>query len=77
MLKPVEKGYVPLRTAPVLHAIVGPTATGKSAAAIKLALEIGGEVVACDSTAVYRGIDIGTDKPTAEERRGLSAARAP
>jgi len=62
----VEKG-----TVPVLFAIVGPTATGKSAAAIRLALERGGEVVACDSTAVYRRIDIGTDKVPVDEQQGI------
>ena len=52
-----------------LLAIVGPTATGKSALAIAMAERLGGEVVSCDSTAVYRGFDIGTDKvPTAEQR---------
>ena len=55
----------------MLHAFVGPTATGKSAAAIRLALEVGGEVVACDSTAVYRGIDIGTDKVPVSEQQGI------
>ena len=56
---------------PRLVAIVGPTATGKSTLAVELALRIGGEVVSCDSTAVYRGFDIGTDKPTAAARRGV------
>jgi tRNA dimethylallyltransferase len=56
---------------PVLYAIVGPTATGKSAMAIALAERLGGEVVACDSTAVYRGIDIGTDKVPLGEQRGI------
>jgi tRNA dimethylallyltransferase len=55
----------------LVYAFVGPTATGKSAAAIKLALELGGEVVACDSTAVYRGIDIGTDKVPLSEQQGV------
>ena len=54
-----------------LVAVVGPTATGKTARGVALAEAIGGEIVSCDSTAVYRGIDIGTDKPTAEERRGI------
>ena len=54
---------------PRLVAIVGPTATGKSALGIALARRFGGEVVSCDSTAVYRGFDIGTDKvPTAGQR---------
>ncbi|MBP6715880.1 MAG: tRNA (adenosine(37)-N6)-dimethylallyltransferase MiaA, partial [Acidobacteria bacterium] len=56
---------------PVLLAVVGPTATGKSAMAIALAERLGGEVVACDSTAVYRGIDIGTDKVPLDEQRGI------
>ena len=54
-----------------LLAVVGPTATGKTALGVYLAEAIGGEIVSCDSTAVYRGIDIGTDKPTADERRGV------
>jgi tRNA dimethylallyltransferase len=54
---------------PRLVAILGPTAAGKSALAIALARHFGGEVVACDSTAVFRGIDIGTDKvPPAEQQ---------
>ncbi len=51
--------------------IVGPTATGKSALAVRLAQAVGGEVISCDSTAVYRGLDIGTDKPTEAERGGV------
>ena len=54
---------------PRLIAILGATATGKSALAIALAERFSGEVVSCDSTAVYRGFDIGTDKvPVAEQR---------
>lgn len=56
---------------PVLVAILGPTATGKSRLAIALALRHGGEVINCDSTAVYRGFDIGTDKVPAGERCGV------
>ena len=52
-------------------AIVGPTATGKSALGIALARRFGGEVVSCDSTAVYRGFDIGTDKVPLDQRRGI------
>jgi tRNA dimethylallyltransferase len=55
----------------VLVAILGPTAVGKSALGIALAERFGGEVVACDSTAVYRGFDIGTDKVPAGEQRGI------
>jgi tRNA dimethylallyltransferase len=54
-----------------LVAVVGPTATGKSALALSLAEALDGEIVSCDSTAVYRGIDIGTDKLPAAERRGI------
>lgn len=54
-----------------LVAVVGPTATGKTALGVALAEAVGGEIVSCDSTAVYRGIDIGTDKPTLDERRGI------
>jgi tRNA dimethylallyltransferase len=54
-----------------LVAIVGPTASGKSALAVALARKFNGEVVACDSTQVYRGFDIGTAKPTLEERGGV------
>ena len=56
---------------PVVVAIVGPTATGKSALGIALAQHFGGEVVNCDSTAVYRGFDIGTDKVASDERQGV------
>jgi tRNA dimethylallyltransferase len=54
---------------PPLVAIVGPTASGKSALALRLAEERGGEIVSCDSLQVYRGLDIGSAKPTLEERR--------
>ena len=52
-------------------AVVGATATGKTALALDLAATFGGEIVSCDSTAVYRGIDIGTDKPARADRRGI------
>jgi tRNA dimethylallyltransferase len=55
-----------------LIAIVGPTASGKSALAVWLAEQLGGEVVACDSTQLYRGFDAGTAKPAAEEREGVA-----
>ncbi len=54
-----------------LLAVLGQTATGKSALAIALADRYGGEIVNCDSTAVYRGFDIGTDKVPVEGRRGI------
>jgi tRNA dimethylallyltransferase len=55
-----------------LVVIVGPTASGKSTLAVWLALQLGGEVMACDSTQMYRGFDIGTAKPSAEERQGVA-----
>lgn len=54
-----------------LVSVVGPTATGKTALGVALATALNGEIISCDSTAVYRGIDIGTDKPTIEERQGI------
>ena len=54
-----------------LVVILGPTASGKSALAIALAERLSGEVVACDSTQVYRYFDIGTGKVPATERRGI------
>jgi len=57
--------------ASALVIVIGPTAVGKSRAAIDLALRFGGEIVSGDSTQVYRGFDIGTDKPTPETRRGV------
>jgi tRNA dimethylallyltransferase len=54
-----------------LVAVVGPTATGKSALALALARRFDGEIIACDSTAVYRRIDIGTDKVPAEAQQGV------
>ena len=52
-------------------AVVGPTATGKSSLALRLARELGGEIVNADALQVYRGFDIGTAKSTPEERRGV------
>jgi tRNA dimethylallyltransferase len=51
--------------------IAGPTASGKTALSIALAQELDGEIVSCDSMQIYRGMDIGTAKPTLEERRGI------
>ena len=53
---------------PPLIALVGPTAVGKTALAIRLALAIQGEIVSADSRQVYQGMDIGTAKPTLAER---------
>lgn len=51
-----------------LVAVLGPTASGKTSLGTWLARRFGGEILACDSTQVYRGFDIGTAKPTPEER---------
>jgi tRNA dimethylallyltransferase len=52
-----------------LVAVVGPTAAGKSALALRIARAFSGEIVSCDSLQVYRGLDIGSAKPSPEERR--------
>ena len=51
--------------------MLGPTASGKSVLSLSLAASFDGEIINCDSTAVYRGFDIGTDKLAPEERRGI------
>jgi tRNA dimethylallyltransferase len=55
-----------------LLAVVGPTASGKTALAVYVAERVGGEIVSADSVQIYRGFDVGSGKPTAEE-----LARAP
>jgi tRNA dimethylallyltransferase len=61
----------PGRGAPVVVAVVGPTASGKSDLGVALALALGGEVVNTDSMQLYRGMDIGTAKLPPDERRGV------
>ena len=56
---------------PRMVAIGGPTATGKTALSVALAKEFGGEVINADSMQNYRGLDVGTAKPTAGERQGI------
>lgn len=58
---------IPKNTTPLV-VILGPTASGKTEAAIKVAESIHGEIISCDSRLFYRGMDIGTAKPTQEER---------
>jgi tRNA dimethylallyltransferase len=57
--------------APPVVAVVGPTASGKSALAVEVALALDGEVVNADAFQLYRGMDVGTAKPTPQERRGV------
>ncbi len=52
-------------------AVVGPTATGKTALGVALALRFGGEVISADSMQIYKGLDVGTAKVTPEETRGV------
>lgn len=66
-----DAGGSALDQRPVLVSIVGATATGKSALGIALARQWDGEIVSCDSTAVYRGFDIGTDKVPLDEQQGV------
>lgn len=54
-----------------IYAISGPTASGKTALAVRLAKHVGGEVVNFDSVQLYRGIQIATAKPSEEEKRGV------
>ncbi len=68
MGEPVEA--VPV-TAPPLLVVAGPTASGKSALGLEVAERLGGEIVSADAFAVYRGLDIGTDKPGPEARRRI------
>jgi tRNA dimethylallyltransferase len=56
---------------PIVVAVLGPTASGKSALGLALAERYNGEIINCDSTAVYRGFDIGTDKLAVEDQRGI------
>jgi tRNA dimethylallyltransferase len=54
-----------------LLALVGPTGTGKSRTAVEVARRLDGEIVGCDALQVYRGLDVGTAKPTPAERAGI------
>lgn len=56
---------------PTVFIIMGPTASGKTALGIQLALELNGEIVSVDSALVYKGMDIGTAKPDAQEQEGV------
>ena len=56
---------------PLAVAIMGPTASGKTAAALQVAAVIPSEIISVDSALIYRGMDIGTAKPTANERGSI------
>ena len=65
---------LPAATGPLLVVLLGPTASGKTALSLSLAERFDGEIVSCDSVAVYREMEIGTAKPSREERQRLVAA---
>jgi tRNA dimethylallyltransferase len=67
-----DRGSETTKPDPLAVLILGPTGSGKTSLSLALAECFGGEIVSCDSVAVYKGMDVGTAKPTAEER-----ARAP
>ncbi|MGB5014162.1 MAG: tRNA (adenosine(37)-N6)-dimethylallyltransferase MiaA, partial [Pyrinomonadaceae bacterium] len=54
-----------------IYCIAGPTASGKTALGVELALKVGGEVINCDSVQIYKGIQIATAKPSEVEKRGV------
>lgn len=54
-----------------IYSIAGPTASGKTALGVELALRVGGEVINCDSVQIYKGIQIATAKPSEDEKRGV------
>ena len=60
------------QTDPLAVLLLGPTGSGKTALSLELASRFGGEIVSCDSVAVYRGMDVGTAKPSAEERARIT-----
>ena len=62
---------VPAKTDSLVALLLGPTGSGKTALSLELGERFGGEIVSCDSVAVYRGMDVGTAKPTKEERARL------
>ena len=64
-------GVAAVASPPRLIAIAGPTASGKSALALRLARARNGEIVSCDSLQVYRGLDIGSAKPSAGDRAAV------
>ncbi|MGY1712129.1 tRNA (adenosine(37)-N6)-dimethylallyltransferase MiaA [Geodermatophilus sp. SYSU D00758] len=70
-MTPAPPAAVPPPGAPPVVALVGPTATGKTALGVALARRLGGEVVNADSMQLYRGMDIGTAKPDEAERGGV------
>jgi tRNA dimethylallyltransferase len=74
MVAPVSeenRDAISLAANPLVVLLLGPTGCGKTALSLELGERFGGEIVSCDSVAVYRGMDLGTAKPTTEERARL------
>ncbi len=72
LVAPMSSAPSPARTAnPLVVLVLGPTGSGKTALSLALGERFGGEIVSCDSVAVYRGMDLGTAKPAVEERARL------
>lgn len=67
-LNPARSGNSGCQSLPLAVILLGPTGSGKTALSLELAERFSGEIVSCDSVAVYRGMEIGTAKPTTEER---------
>lgn len=70
IMPPAATETDPIR--PRVIVICGPTTSGKTSLAVKLARALNGEIISADSMQVYRGMDVGTAKPTPEERRGIA-----
>jgi tRNA dimethylallyltransferase len=64
----LERALTSIHREPLVVVVLGPTASGKTALALTIARRFGGEIVNCDSVAMYRDFEIGTAKPTTEER---------
>jgi len=71
MAKAGEPHPLPFSRHPLVILLAGPTAVGKSAVALRLAEKLGGEIISVDSMQVYRGLDLGTAKPSFAERAGV------
>jgi len=65
----ISNAQVPVRQVPPVLVVTGPTASGKTAAALILAEQLSGEIISADSMQIYRGMDIGTAKATPAERK--------